>query len=129
MMRNSHKREQRMKFQIVVYAGTIAMLFSTGTPAFSEPAGISTIRSVNDSPTQPVLPETELPGREAGVPESHADDAVPQGKLEEVEDSKYLNVTVYNTNGEEIGRIQQVLKDTKMGVTEYIVFVSKESKL
>jgi hypothetical protein len=40
MMGNSHKREQRMKFQIVVYAGTIAMLFSTGTSAFSEPAGI-----------------------------------------------------------------------------------------
>ena len=118
-----------MKFQIVVYAGTIAMLFSTGTSAFSEPAGLRSIRSGSDSPTQPVLPETELPGGKAGVPESHADDAVPQGNLEEVEDSKYLNATVYNTNGEEIGRIQQVLKDTKTGVTEYIVFVSKESKL
>jgi hypothetical protein len=87
MMGNSHKREQRMKFQIVVYAGTIAMLFSTGTSAFSEPAGLSTIRSGNDSPTQPVLPETELPGGKAGIPEPHVDDSVPQGKLEAVEDS------------------------------------------
>src|SRR5688500_15829027 len=112
-MGNSHKREQRMKFQIVVYAGTIAMLFSTGTSAFSEPAGSTTMRPGNDSPTQPVLPETELPGGKAGVSEPQADDSVPQGKLEEVEDSKYLNVTVYSTNGEEIGKIQQVFKDTK----------------
>jgi hypothetical protein len=105
------------------------MLFSAGTPAFSEPAGSGNMRSGNESAAQSLTPETELPGGKAGVPESHADDAVPQGNLEEVEDSKYLNATVYNTNGEEIGRIQQVLKDTKTGVTEYIVFVSKESRL
>jgi hypothetical protein len=118
-----------MKLQIVVYAGTIAMLLSTGTPAFSEPAGSSTMRSGNESAAQPVIPETELPGGKADIPEPHADDPVLQGKSEEVEDSKYLNATVYNINGEEIGKIQQVLKDTKSGVTEYIVFVSKESKL
>ena len=45
-----------------------------------------------------------------------------------MKDSKYLNASVYGTNGEEIGKIQQVMKDEKTGDIEYVVFVSNESK-
>ncbi len=51
-----------------------------------------------------------------------------QRKLEEVKDSKYLNAAVYGTNGEEVGKIQQVMKDTITGDIEYVVFASNESK-
>lgn len=119
-----------MTRQMAIYAGTIAFVFATGVPAFSEPSGSSTMGAGGSSPTQPVVPDkkTDLTGGKSGIPEEYADTPVRQGKLEEVKDSKYLNATVYGTNGEEIGKIQQVMKDTKTGDIEYVVFVSNESK-
>ena len=119
-----------MTHHLVVYAGTIALLLGAGSPAFSEPTGSSTMGSGSAQPSQPMVPDkkTDLSGGKSGVPEEYADTPVRQGKLEEVKDSKYLNANVYSTNGEEIGKIQQVLKDTKTGEIEYAVFVSKESK-
>lgn len=119
-----------MTRHIALYAGTIAWLLSAGAPAFSESSGSSTMGSGSTQPSQPVVPDkkTDLTGGKSGVPEEYADTPVRQGKLEEVKDSQYLNALVYSQNGEEIGKIQQVLKDTKTGDIEYAVFVSKESK-
>jgi hypothetical protein len=99
-----------------MYAGTMALLFMGGIPAFSEP-------------TPPVRTETYLPDKEPAVRDQNADTAVQQEQWEEVHDSQLLNATVYSTTGEEIGKIQQVLKDTKTGETEYVLFVTKQSKL
>ena len=75
--------------------------------------------------------ETQVTDGSAPMSEEHADSSVRQGKSDEVEevDSKYLNATVYDSNGQEIGKIQQVLKDTNGGEVEYSVFITKESKL
>lgn len=120
-----------MTRHIAVYVAASAWLFAAGTLAFSEPTGSGTIGAGSATPTHPIIPDKipDLTGGNAGIPEEYADTPERQGKLEEVEDSKYLNATVYSTTGEEIGKIQQVLKDTKTGQTEYSVFVSTESKL
>lgn len=119
-----------MTRHIAIYAGTIAVLLATSGPVMSEPSGSSTMGSGSSTPTQPVIPDkkTDLTGGKSGVPEEYADTPVRQGKLEEMKDSKYLNAKVYSPGGEEIGKIQQVMKDTKTGDIEYVVFVSNESK-
>jgi sporulation protein YlmC with PRC-barrel domain len=113
-----------------MYAGTIAFLLATSGPVMSEPTGSSTIGSGSTNPTEAVTPDkkTDLTGGKSGIPEEYADTPVRQGKLEEMKDSKYLNATVYSTSGEEIGKIQQVMKDKTTGDIEYVVFVSNESK-
>ena len=82
------------------------------------------------TPTETLQPDkkTDLTGGKQGVPEEYADTPVRQGKLEEEKGSKYANASVYNTQGAEIGKIHQVLKDTKTGDIEYVVFVPNESK-
>jgi sporulation protein YlmC with PRC-barrel domain len=119
-----------MTRQIAMYAGTIAFLLATSGPVMSEPTGSSTIGSGSTNPTEAVTPDkkTDLTGGKSGIPEEYADTPVRQGKLEEMKDSKYLNATVYSTSGEEIGKIQQVMKDKTTGDIEYVVFVSNESK-
>lgn len=119
-----------MTRQIAIYAGTIAFLLATGGPAFSEPSGSSTMGSGSSTPTQPVIPDkkTDLTGGQSGTPEEYADTPVRQGDLIEMKDSKYVNATVYSTSGQEIGKIQQVMKDKTTGDIEYVVYVSNESK-
>lgn len=119
-----------MNRRIAVYAGTIALLLGAAAPGFTEPTGSSTMGSGSTQPTQPVVPDkkTDLTGGKSGIPEEYSDTPVRQGKLVEMKDSQYLNASVYSTNGEEIGKIQQVMKDEKTGDIEYVVFVSNESK-
>ncbi len=126
-----------MTRQIVIYAGTIALVLATGTPGFSQgsmdggsPDSTMGKGAGTGTPTEPPKTDkrTDLTGGKPGIPEEYADTPVRQGKLVEMKDSKYVNATVYSTNGEEIGKIQQVMKDTKTGDIEYVVFVSNESK-
>jgi len=126
-----------MTRQIAIYAGTIALVLATTTPGFSQgsmdggsPDSTMGKGAGTGTPTEPPKTDkrTDLTGGKQGVPEEYADTPVRQGNLIEVKDSKYLNATVYNTHGDEIGKIQQVMKDTKTGDIEYAVFVSNESK-
>ncbi len=128
-----------MNRRTAMYAGTIALALMAGTPAFSQvstgsgaPPPDSTMGKGAGTSTPKESPsfdkKTDLTGGQQGVPEEYADTPVRQGKLVEMKDSKYLNASVYGTNGEEIGKIQQVMKDEKTGDIEYVVFVSKESK-
>jgi sporulation protein YlmC with PRC-barrel domain len=119
-----------MNRRMAMYAGTIALVLGVAAPAFTEPTGSSTMGSGSTQPSQPVVPDkkTDLTGGKSGIPEEYVDTPVRQGKLVEMKDSKYLNASVFGTNGEEIGKIQQVMKDEKTGDIEYVVFVSNESK-
>ena len=128
-----------MNRRMAIYAGTIALALMAGAPAYSQVstgsgaplpdstmgkgAGTSTPKEATT-----VDKKTDLTGGKPGIPEEYADTPVRQGKLEEVKDSKYVNASVFSMSGEEIGKIQQVMKDTKTGDIEYVVFVSNESK-
>jgi sporulation protein YlmC with PRC-barrel domain len=128
-----------MTRQIAIYAGTIAVALTIATPSFSQvstgsgaPPPDSTMGkgAGTGAPTEPhkTDKQSDLTGGKQGIPEEYADTPVRQGQLVEVKDSKYLNAPVYSTSGQEIGKIQQVMKDTKTGDIEYVVFVSNDSK-
>ena len=128
-----------MNHRMAIYAGTIALALMAGSPAFSQvstgsgaPPPDSTMGKGAGTSTPKESPsfykKTDLTGGKQGIPEEYADTPVRQGKLIEMKDSKYVNASVFGTNGEEIGKIQQVMKDEKTGDIEYVVFVSNESK-
>lgn len=126
-----------MKQHIMVYAGTLALALAFAGPGYSQD---STAGNKPDStmgkgagtgaPTEPPKTDkkTDLTGGQQGVPEGYADTPVRQGKLVEAKDSKYANAMVHNAQGETIGRIQELLKDTQTNEIEYAVFVPNDSK-
>lgn len=94
-----------MTRRIAVYTGAIGLLFAAGTPAFCE-----SVSSDSITPTEPGRSvETQVTDGSAPMSEEHADSSVRQGKSDEVEevDSKYLNATVYDSNGQEIERFSK----------------------
>ncbi|MBS0170671.1 MAG: hypothetical protein JSR62_09990 [Nitrospira sp.] len=126
-----------MNRHAIIYAGTIAFILAMSGPGFAQDA---TIGEKPDStmgkgagtatPTEPpkIDKKTDLTGGQQGVPEGYADTPVQQGKLVEAKDSKFANAMVHNTQGEAIGKIQELLKDTKTNEIEYAVFVPNDSK-
>jgi len=123
---------------IAIYAGTIAFALATAVPSFSQvstgsdaPPPDSTMGkgAGTGSPTEATKSDkkTDLTGGQQGVPDGYADTPVRQGKLIEVTDSKFKNADVYNTQGETVGKIKEVLKDKQTNEIEYAVFTSKES--
>ena len=71
---------------------------------------------------------TDLTPGQPGVPEEYATTPVRQGKLKEVTDSKWLNQSVANLQGEELGKITKVLKDEKTQNIEYVMFQVKDAQ-
>ena len=71
---------------------------------------------------------TDLTGGKTGIPKEYADTPVRQGKLQEVQDSKWLEKSVQGPQGETLGKITQVLKDQKTGDIEYVVLMPNDSK-
>lgn len=125
-----------MTRQMAIYAGTIALALATATPSFSQsstgdqpPDSTMGKGAGTAAPTQGTKADskTDLTGGQQGVPDGYADTPVRQGKLIEVNDSEFKNATVYNTQGESIGKIKEVLKDKETNEIEYAVFTSKES--
>jgi hypothetical protein len=72
--------------------------------------------------------QTDLTPGQAGVPEEYATTPVRQGKLKEVSDSKWLNQSVTNSQGEKLGKITKVLKDEQTQNIEYVMFQVGDSQ-
>ena len=51
-----------------------------------------------------------------------------QGSLVELKDSPYKNATVHSLQGEAIGKIKEVLKDSKTGEIEYAIVIPNETQ-
>jgi len=71
---------------------------------------------------------TDLTGGQQGVPEEYANEAVAEGKLKEVADSKWLNKPVTNMQGEKLGTIAKVIKDDKTQKIEYVILQVSDSQ-
>jgi len=113
---------------------TMALLtcfLTTGpVPVLAEPTGSTTMGGGN-MPSPENVPKdksTDLTGGQAGVPDEYSTTPVRQGKLKEVTDSKWLNQTVSNPQGEELGKITKVLKDEKTQNIEYVMFQMKDAQ-
>ena len=106
---------------MAIYAGTIAFALATAVPSFSQFSPVRVLlrrirrwekgleQAVQRKPRSDK--KIDLTGGQQGVPDAYADTPVRQGKLTEVTDSKFKNADVYNTQGEMVGKIKEVLKD------------------
>lgn len=63
---------------------------------------------------------TDLTGGQKGIPDEYATTPVRQGPLKDVTDSKWLNQSVTNKQGETLGKVTKVLKDEKTQDIEYV---------
>ncbi|HKY73681.1 MAG TPA: PRC-barrel domain-containing protein [Nitrospira sp.] len=113
---------------------TMALLtcfLTTGpAPVLAEPTG-STTMGGGGMPSPDKVPQdkqTDLTGGQAGVPDEYSTTPVRQGRLKEVTDSKWLNQTVTNPQGEQLGKITKVLKDEKTQNIEYVMFQLKDAQ-
>ncbi len=134
---NFNQRSMVMNRQSVLYAGTIAFLLAAASPGWTQeslpgekPDSTMGKGAGTGSPTEPpkIDKKTDLTGGQQGVPEGYADTPVRQGKLVEARDSKYADALVHNAQGEAIGKIKELLKDTQTNEIEYAVFVPNDSK-
>lgn len=64
--------------------------------------------------------QTDLTGGQKGIPDEYATTPVRQGSLKEVTDSKWLNQSVTNKQGENLGKVTKVLRDEKTQNIEYV---------
>jgi sporulation protein YlmC with PRC-barrel domain len=64
---------------------------------------------------------TDLTGGQQGIPDEYANTPVRQGSLTEVKDSKWLNQSVTNKQGEKVGKIAKIMRDEKTQKIEYAV--------
>lgn len=74
-------------------------------------------------PTPDRVPQdkgTDLTGGQKGIPDEYATTPVRQGSLKDVTDSKWLNKSVTNKQGETLGKVTKVLKDEKTQDIEYV---------
>src|ERR671913_183638 len=112
----STNRRAFMKTTMTVMTMVLFTCFLVANgPVSAEPTGSSTIAG-GSTPSPEKIPQdkrTDLTGGQQGVPDEYATTPVRQGKLKEVTDSKLLNQTVTNPQGEKLGKITKVLKDEK----------------
>jgi hypothetical protein len=77
-------------------------------------------------PTPDRVPQdkrTDLTGGEKGIPDEYETTPVRQGPLKEVTDNKWLNKTVTNKQGEELGKIGKLMMDEKTQDIEYAFLI------
>ena len=92
--------------------------------AFAEGSNTSPSVGGGGMPSPDNVPKdkrTDLTGGQQGVPDEYANTPVRQGSLTEVKDSKWLNQSVTNKQGEKVGKVAKVLRDEKTQKIEYVV--------
>lgn len=113
-----------MKNTTLFIAMAMLMYFVANGPAAADSSSASSIAGGNtpSSDTMPKDKRTDLTGGQQGIPDEYSTTPVRQGSLKEVTDSKWLNQTVTNKQGEKLGTIKKVLKDEKTQNIEYVFF-------
>ena len=114
---------------VIIMALFTCFLVANG-PVSAEPTGSSTIAG-GSTPSPEKIPQdkrTDLTGGQQGVPDEYSTTPVRQGKLKEVNDSKLLNQTVTNPQGEKLGKITKVLKDETTQNIEYVMFQLQDAQ-
>lgn len=82
-------------------------------------------------PTPERIPQdsrTDLTEGGKGVPDEYSTTPVRQGSLREVKDSQWLNQSVTNKQGEQLGKVTKVLKDEKTQDIEYVFLEVADSR-
>ena len=98
--------------------------------AAADSSSVSAIAGGN-TPSPEKVPhdkQTDLTGGQQGIPDEYSNTPVSQGRLKEVNDSKWLNQPVTNQKGENLGKITKVLKDEKTQKIEYAILQVSDSQ-
>jgi hypothetical protein len=118
-------------FTILLTALLTCFLATGPVPVLAEPTG-STTMGGGGMPAPEKVPQDKrtdlIPGQPIGPEEEYATTPVRQGKLKEITDSKWLNQTVTNPQGEKLGKITKVLKDEKTQKIEYVMFQTADGQ-
>lgn len=115
---------------LLILAAVWLMSFVASYPAAAEPSSSSSIAGGN-TPSSDKMPkdkQTDLTGGQQGIPDEYSTTPVRQGSLKEVTDSKWLNQSVTNNQGEKLGTIKKVLKDEKTQNIEYVFLEIADSR-
>jgi PRC-barrel domain len=126
---NNMRAFMKTTMTVIIMALFTCFLVANG-PVSAEPTGSSTMGG-GSMPSPEKIPQdkhTDLTGGQHGVPDEYSTTPVRQGKLKEVSDSKLLNQTVTNPQGEKLGKITKVLKDETTQNIEYIMFQPQDSQ-
>ena len=104
-----------MKNQAMCLVVAASVLLLANGPAFADASNASSnVGGGMASPEKiPKDKSTDLTGGQPGVTDEYANTPVRQGSLTEVKDSKWLNQSVTNKQGEKVGKVAKVLRDEK----------------
>jgi hypothetical protein len=118
-----------MKNSMIVIGAMALMLAGTG-PAVADPSNASSnVGGGMPSPDKiPHDKQTDLTKGQGATPEEYSTEAVQQGSLKEISDSKWLNQSVSNKQGQKLGTIKKVLKDDKSQKIEFVFFEVADSR-
>ncbi|HKT34227.1 MAG TPA: PRC-barrel domain-containing protein [Nitrospira sp.] len=110
----------------IMLTALLTCFLTTGpVPVLAEPTGSTTMGGGN-MPAPEKVPQDKrtdlIPGQPIGPNEEYATEAVQRGRLKEVTDSKWLNQSVTNPQGEQLGKITKVIKDEKTQKIEFVMF-------
>jgi hypothetical protein len=117
--------------KIIIAAAAAALLLSCPAAMTWADSSSASSNVGGGMPSPDKIPQdkrTDLTGGQAGVPDEYATTPVRQGSLKEVTDSKWLNQTVTNRQGENLGTIKKLLKDEKTQNIEYAFFEVVDSR-
>ena len=119
-----------MKNTTLFLATAMLMYFVASGPAAADSSNASAIAggSTPSSDKMPKDKRTDLTGGQQGIPDEYATEPVAQGSLKEVTDSKWLNQTVTNKQGEKLGTIRKVIKDEKTQKVEFVFLEIADSR-
>ena len=112
-----------MKYPMMCVVVAASVLLLANGFAFAEGSNSSpTVGGGLPAPDSvPKDKRTDLTGGQQDIPDEYANTPVRQGSLTEAKDSKWLNQSVTNKQGEKVGRITKILRDEKTQKIEYVV--------
>ncbi|HEU4685343.1 MAG TPA: hypothetical protein VFS39_12640 [Nitrospira sp.] len=119
-----------MKRTTFVMSMAAVTCFLWSNSVFADASSSSSIAGGN-MPSPENVPKdkrTDLTGGQQGVPDEYASDPLPQARLKEIKDSKWLNQPVFSPQGEKLGTIKKLLKGDKSEEIDYVFLEVADSK-
>ncbi len=118
-----------MKNYTTCLAVAASALFLVNSPVWADSSNASSpMGGVKSPESTPKDKRTDLTGGQQGIPDEYANTPVRQGSLTEVKDSKWLNHSVTNKQGEKVGTVTKLLRDEKTQKIEYAIIEVRDSK-
>jgi len=112
--------KNRQQLGHLALAATIGLFGGAQIAQADSSSGSSNAGGGMSSERMPQDKRTDLTEGQKGVPDEYSTTPVRQGSLKDVTDSKWLNQTVTNKQGEKLGTVKKVLKDEKTQDVEYV---------